>query len=169
MAWVLAMRKDMMPPAGESGGFIAGDIVEVWADPIGGGVLDVGRVPLMDEGDGHPYGGIHTVIHVIGMSLNKAQMYIGSPADSTGIFYGAARDPNYNPDTPARAWKIDIDNKVPASKRKDLKGKKPKKFKDKYDVDGKKPKAGGFDLEVTVAEFDTWMTLKPVTQSPAIP
>ncbi len=148
MAWLLVMRKDNPPHE-------KGDVIEVWDDRKDGKAPDMGKGPLRDD----EMGSMHTIIHVIGMSFEKARQYMGEQPEFNNF-----KDPLRNPNLKAKAWKLDIDSKVPKEKRIKMQGAK-KGFELRYDIVTNKNREHPEDIEVTQTEFEAWVTLKPVLPS----
>jgi hypothetical protein len=139
MAWLLCMDIDNSP-------YEKGDVVDILAEFAG--ARDIfGKRPLDNI--------YHRVIHVPDMSFAKAQMYAGPQ-----IGYGDTKDPLFNPNAKARAWKIDF-SLLPAGKRGKLESPKVP-IADRYDFVTNRYKAGAEDALVTDAEFEIAASLKEV-------
>jgi len=139
-----------------------GDIIEYKAELPDGSAPWFGRVALMsDAADGHGYGGVHTILKVIGMSVAKADQYIHPQ-----LGYDS-RDPNRNPNLRKRSWHLDM-GKVPANHKAKLEGNKPMPFTAKFENNANpnlwkhKPGIAVEDDVMTLAEFESWMTFKPI-------
>ena len=158
MCWMLIMRKDNSP-------YDAGDIISVWDDLPANETPDTGRSPHKDD----DYGSMHSVIHVKGLSAAAAQQYFGQQFDSNGIGYEDFDNPFRLPAIKPRMWHVDIEGKVPVGEKEFLKGVKLLAFEDRYDSVLMKPKENAFDMEMTKAKFEGYLTQKPVPEGMVIP
>jgi len=142
-----------------------GDLIEAKAELPDGSAPWFGRVPLMSSSaDGHDYGGRHSIIKVIGLSLDDSRQYVVHQ-----LGFAKPKHPDFSPNLKYRSWKLDH-NKLPLQNRARMEGAKQKSFISKFDVrDGNKNnwrnKAGANieDDVMTLAEFEAWTTLKPRT------
>jgi len=142
-----------------------GDIIDYQAELPDGSAPWFGRVPLMSSPvDGHDYGGVHSIIKVIGLDVSQADQYVHPQLGLTPRLNDLI---NYNPNARQRSWHLDM-AKIPANHKSRLEGVKPMPFTDKFD-DSQGPGKGKHKLGVDIAddtmtlvEFESWMTFKPV-------
>jgi len=114
----LMMRKDnesLTKP-----GLWAGDLIDAYRALPDGKCPDIGRVPLMSSPlDGHPYGGMHSVIKVTDMDFDTDNplQYLEGQDNRNVRTNKFTINPNFNSNARTKKQHIDVEGKMPAVRR----------------------------------------------------